>query len=68
MIWNIVPGDYVKIQTDACSEPGMSGSPVLNRHGDLIGIHLSRSQPLSRFLSVGEIEEVLTDLRAGIKQ
>ena len=68
VIWNIVPGDYVKIQTDACSEPGMSGSPVLNRHGDLIGIHLSRSQPLSRFLSVGEIEEVLTDLRAGIKQ
>ena len=69
VVWNIVPGDYNVGQTDAPVTVGMSGGAVFNRQGDLIGIILSKDVSFAgnvRFLTVAEIGEVISELRAGL--
>ena len=68
VIWSIVPGDYTTGQADAAVTEGMSGGAVFNRWGDLIGIILTRDPSFAgnvRFLMVGEVDEVIGDLRSG---
>ena len=68
VVWNIVPGDHQVAQVDAAVTYGMSGGPVYNAWGDMIGIVLSRDTAFAgnvRFLTSEEIGEVIRDLRAG---
>lgn len=69
VVWNVVPGDHNVGQTDAPVTVGMSGGAVFNRWGDLIGIILSKDVSFVgnvRFLTVAEIGEVISELRAGL--
>ena len=69
VVWNVVPGDYNMGQTDAPVTVGMSGGAVFNRQGDLVGIILSKDVSFAgnvRFLTVAEIGEVISELRAGL--
>lgn len=69
--WSIVPGDISKLQIDAPVTGGMSGGGVFNRRGELVGILLSRSIDFAgnvRALDYTEIDEVLADLRSGVKR
>lgn len=67
--WNIVPGDYSKIQTDAEMTNGMSGGGLWDSYGLLIGIIQTGGNFAgnNRGLAWNEINEVLPDLRAGTK-
>ena len=71
VIWRVVPGDFTTGQIDAAVTSGMSGGGVFNRYGEFLGIVLSRSinfEGNSRYLSYRAINEVIEDLRAGMKQ
>lgn len=71
VIWNVVPGDIRQGQIDAAVTAGMSGGGVFNNHGELLGIMLSIStefEGISRYLSFREINEVIEDLRNGMKE
>ena len=70
VIWNIVPGNYTQGQMDAAATHGMSGGPVFNSNGTLVGIVQSGGdfEGDYRFLMASEIGEVIEDLRAGMKQ
>ena len=70
VIWNIVPGDYTKGQMDAAATYGMSGGPVFNVIGTVAGIIQSGGEfeGENLFLLSSEIQEVIADLRAGIKR
>ena len=72
VIWNVVPGDIREGQIDAAATGGMSGGGVFNTYGELIGILLSTWSPgfegNSRYLSYLEINEVIEDLRSGVKR
>ena len=68
--WNIVPGDYDVGQMDAAATWGMSGGAVFNKKGELIGLMQSGGDFGGdyRFLMISEIQEVLADLRRGVKR
>ena len=70
VIWDIVPGNYAIGQMDAAATYGMSGGPVFNSNGTLVGIVQSGGdfEGDYRFLLSAEIQEVIADLRAGIKR
>ena len=70
VIWNLVPGNYSTGQMDAAATYGMSGGPVFDVVGDLLGIVQSGGdfEGNYRFVMIQEIREVIADLRAGVKR
>jgi hypothetical protein len=68
--WDIVPGNFEKIQTDATTTNGMSGGGMFNSQGELIGINQIADAEWTahnRGVTAVEILEVISDLRAGSK-
>lgn len=70
VLWNVIPGEISVGQMDAAATHGMSGGAVFNKTGELIGIVQSGGNFGGdfRFLTTSEIQEVLADLRRGVKR
>jgi S1-C subfamily serine protease len=71
VVWSIFPGDIRIGQIDAAATSGMSGGGVFNRYGEFLGILVSKSTSFEgavRYLSFLEINEIIEDLRAGVKR
>ena len=59
------------IQTDASINPGNSGGPVFDLDGRQIGVASlgeTETQGIGYAISIGQVEKVLPDLKAGTKQ
>jgi serine protease Do len=60
------PGTYDFIQTDASINPGNSGGPVLNMHGEVIGIATAvnaTGQGIGFAIPINMVKEVISQLR-----
>lgn len=57
------------IQTDAAINPGNSGGPLINRHGEIVGINTAiaaNAQNVGFAIAVDTVKEVLDRLQAGL--
>ncbi|MBT3862549.1 MAG: hypothetical protein HN926_06120 [Chloroflexi bacterium] len=68
--WNVVPGDVSTFGFNANVTNGMSGGGLFDIDGKLIGTIIQKSTVIgsdNRAVRYDEIQEVLADLRAGVK-